>query len=96
MELTHLHLMLDRIREAQHDQGSLLLDIVERQDENLRHLRTIGKLLRDKPKGKAISLPQGSVTVGIQYLAAMAAVVYLLKGGDLEKVAGLVKLLGLL
>jgi hypothetical protein len=96
MDGTHIHLLLDRIREDQHIQGSLLIDVIERQDESLRILRGIGKLLRDKPSKPKLSLPQGVWTTGLQYLAVLGALVYLLRGGDLEKLAGAVKLLGLL
>jgi hypothetical protein len=99
MDTTHLHLLLDRIREEQHHQGTLLQDISERHEEGLRLLRGILKLLRDrasKPtKPWQSFLPQGAMTTGIQYAAALAAMIYLLRGGDLEKLAGLVKLFGL-
>lgn len=94
MDTTHLHLMLDRIREDQHIQGSLLIDVIERQDESLRILRGIGKLLRDKPS-RSISLPPGAVMTGLQYLAVAAALIVMLKGGDLEPVAKFVKVFGL-
>ncbi len=88
--------LLDRIREDQLRQTGMLIDVIERQDESLRILRGIGKLLRDKPSKPKLSLPQGVWTTGLQYLAVLGALVYLLRGGDLEKLAGAVKLLGLL
>jgi hypothetical protein len=90
--------LLDRMREEQLQQGALLQDIIEGQEESVRLLRTIGKLLREPsaPSKKLTSiLPQGSLTTGVQYLAAIAGAAYLLKGGDLEKLTGLLKLLGL-
>lgn len=88
--------LLDRIREDQLRQTGMLIDVIERQDESLRILKGIGKLLRDKPSKPKLSLPAGVWTTGLQYLAVLGALVYLLRGGDLEKLAGVVKLLGLL
>jgi len=90
-----VQLLLD-IRDHQHQEMALLQDIIDRQDENGRLLRGIGKLLRDKPSRPKLSLPQGVWTTGLQYLAVLGALVYLLRGGDLEKLAGVAKLLGLL
>jgi hypothetical protein len=97
MDTTHLHLMLDRIREDQYRQGALLQDIVDRQEEWMAVLETIAKQTREpSPKSSApLTLPPGILTTGFQYLAVLAGVAYLLKGGDLENLAGLVKLFGL-
>jgi hypothetical protein len=45
----HIHLLLNRIREEQHHQGVMLLDITERQEEGLKLLKGIFRLLRDRP-----------------------------------------------
>jgi hypothetical protein len=84
------------IRDHQHQQMAALQDIVDRQDESIRLLRGIGKLLRDKPSKpvRTWALPQGALWAGLQYLAMLAAVIYMLKGGDLGKLAALVKVLG--
>jgi hypothetical protein len=87
--------LLDRIREDQLRQTGMLIDVTERQDESIRLLRGIGKLLRERPSGKRLSLPQGTVSTSMQYLAVAAAVVYLLKGGDLATLSGLLKAFGL-
>lgn len=93
---TSIYPLLDRMREDQLQQTALLQDIADRQDESIRILKGIGKLLRDKPSKPKLSLPVGVWTTGLQYLAVLGALVYLLKGGDLEKLAGAAKLLGLL
>lgn len=90
-----VQLLLD-IRDHQHLHSAQLLDVIERQDESLRILKGIGKLLRDKPSRPKLSLPVGVWTTGLQYLAVLGALGYLLRGGDLEKLADAVKLLGLL
>ena len=87
--------LLDRMREEQLRQAGMLQDIAERQEENHRLLRSIGKLLRERPSGKRLSLPQGSFMTGLQYLGVMAGAAYLLKGGDLEKLAVVAKWFGL-
>lgn len=95
-DTTHIHLMLDRIREHQHHQGALLQDISDRQEEGMAVLETIAKQTREpSPKSAPLSLPPGMLTTGFQYLAVLAGLAYLLKGGDLENLAGLVKLFGL-
>ena len=38
-DTTHIHLLLDRIREQQHHHGAVLLDIAERQEEGLKLLK---------------------------------------------------------
>jgi len=88
--------LLDRMREEQLRQTGMLLDIIDRQHESIRLLRGIGKLLRDKPSKpiRTWALPQGALWAGLQYLVVLAAVIYMLKGGDLEKLAALVKVLG--
>jgi hypothetical protein len=91
MDSTHIHLLLDRIREEQHHQGRLLLDIADQQEEGLRLLRSIFKTLRERA-APAKRLPHGSVSTGIQYLMVLAAVVYMVKGGDLDRLGPLVKL----
>lgn len=90
-----VQLLLD-IRDHQHRNSAQLLDVIERQDESIRLLRSIGKLLRDKDTTPKLPLPPGIWTTGLQYLAVAGALVYLLKGGDLEKLAGAAKLFGLL
>lgn len=95
MELINIHLMLDRIREHQHHQGSLLQDISDRQEDGMKLLETIAKTRESPQKSAALALPPGMLTTGFQYLAVLAGVAYLLKGGDLENLAGLVKLFGL-
>lgn len=90
--------LLDRIREDQLRQTGMLIDVIERQDESIRLLRGIGKMLRERAapsRGWTSFLPQGTFTTGFQYLAVIAGAAYLLKGGDLEKLAGLAKLVGL-
>lgn len=95
-DATHIHLLLDRIREDQYHQGALLQDISDRQEEGMAVLETIAKQAREpSPKSAPLALPPGMLTTGFQYLAVLAGVAYLLKGGDLENLAGLVKLFGL-
>lgn len=48
MELTHIHLLLDRMREEQHDQTALLHDIAERQEEHQRVLHYIARAVKQK------------------------------------------------
>ena len=59
---TYIHLLLDSIREEQHHQGAMLLDITERQEEALKLLKGIFRLVRDRPSAKpsriAALLPQ--------------------------------------
>jgi hypothetical protein len=93
---TTIYPLLDRIREEQLQQGTLLHDIAERQDESIRLLSNIGELLREPHSGKRLSLPKGTFTTGMQYLAVIAGAAYLLKGGDLEKLAAVAKVFGLL
>jgi hypothetical protein len=94
-ETITVQLLLDA-RDQQQMMLTLLQDIAEQQEENSRILRGIGKLLRDKGAKPQLSLPPGLLTTGLQYLAVAGALVYLLKGGDLEKLAGAAKLFGLL
>lgn len=99
-DTTHIHLqLLLGIRDQQHQELALLQDIAECQGEGIRLLRGIGKLLRDqatRPSNRwTVFLPQGMVSTGLQYAVTLVAVIYLLKGGDLEKLAGIMKLFGL-
>ena len=97
MEPVHIHLLLDRIREDQYHQGALLQSISDRQENGLKLLEAVAKQTRESsPKSSApLTLPPGMVTTGFQYLAVLAGLAYLLKGGDLQNLAGLVKLFGL-
>jgi hypothetical protein len=96
-DAAHIHLMLDRIREQQYQYGALLQDISNRQEDGLKLLEVVAKQTRESsPKSSApLTLPPGMVTTGFQYLAVLAGLAYLLKGGDLQNLAGLVKLFGL-
>jgi hypothetical protein len=92
---TTIYPLLDRIREEQLQQGALLQDIAERQEESIRLLRGIGKVLRERAApSKGIVFPWATAMTGVQYLIVLVGLVYALKGGDLEKLAALVKAFG--
>ena len=100
MELTHVHLLLDRIREDQHHHGAMLQDIADRQEEGLKLLKGIFKLARDRPSAKpskiAALLPQLATSTFAQCAASLLLLIYILKGGDIPTaVATLGKLFGL-
>lgn len=97
---THLHWMLDRIREQQHLHTEALRQISERQ-------KLIIKLLKDRKssppqstakKKLATTLVKEAVSTFAQYAASLLTVAYIIRGGDLltalEKVFGLLKVLG--
>ena len=99
-DTTHIHLLLQSIREDQLHQGSLLEDIAERQEEGLRLLRGIFKQLREraaKPvKKPVLHLPPGAVLTSIHYLTTLWLTIYLLRDGvEVDKLAPLLKAFGL-
>jgi hypothetical protein len=92
---TTIYPLLDRIREEQLQQGALLQDIAERQEESIRLLRGIGKVLRERTSpSKSMVFPWATAMTGVQYLIVLVGLIYALKGGDLEKLAALVKAFG--
>jgi len=85
-DTTHIHLLLDRIREAQRQQWEALQDIAERQGEALRFLRTIFKAVREKlakPSPLAALLPKVAPSTLAQYGVSALLLLYVLKGGDI-------------
>ena len=98
MDTTHIHLLLDRIREAQHMQWETLQDIAERQGEALRYLRAIFKAVREKPaKPSPLAglLPKVAPLTLAQYSASALLLLYVLKGGDIPTAVGMLgKLFG--
>jgi len=85
MDSTHIHLLLDRIREAQHQQWEIMQDIAQRQGEALRFLRAIFKAVRTKPAKPsplADLLPKVAPLTLAQY-GVSALLLYVLKGGDI-------------
>jgi len=85
-DTTHIHLLLDRVREDQHHQGAMLLDITERQGEALRFLRAIFKAVREKPSKPsplAALLPKAAPSTLAQYGVSALLLLCVLKGGDI-------------
>jgi hypothetical protein len=98
MDSTHLHLLLD-IREGQHQHTALLQNLAERQEEALRLLKGIGKLLRERPSSRPskASSALAILTSGTfaQYATTAMLLVYVLKGGDvLTAIATVSKVFG--
>ena len=86
MDSTHIHLLLDRIREAQHQQWEIMQDIAQRQGEALRFLRAIFKAVRTKPAKPsplADLLPKVAPLTLAQYGVSALLLLYVLKGGDI-------------
>jgi len=98
MDTTHIHLLLDRIREAQHMQEAMLLDIAERQEDALRFLQAIFRGVREKPaKPSPLAglLPKVAPLTLAQYGASALLLLYVLKGGDIPVAVGMLgKLFG--
>jgi hypothetical protein len=92
---TSIYPLLDRMREGQLQQTALLQDIAERQDESIRLLRGIGKMLRERAApSKGMAFPWATAMTGVQYLIVLVGLIYALKGGDLEKLVALAKAFG--
>jgi hypothetical protein len=96
---THIHLLLDRIREEQYHQGATLQDITERQEEALKLLKGIFRLVRDRSctrPSKIAALLSHATGTFAQCVASLLLLVYILKGGDIPTaVATLGKLFGM-